>query len=298
MLRSGMARLGSTFSIVLLLISCGYFKKDPEKSQPASSLADRLRAKEAGWLADLKAQSDATTGWPSATDCDGTLWAGLAKAAGLTTVKLELAEPTPGGIVRSPSSPCTPSSRDTILGYGYGRFVEGDLGAYQRLADYGEAHQWDMSADTTLSYIDPVGQGIIARAIDGLSGGTDKRGYGGIPLACAPPLVKDYEQHLQVVEALLGGEVADKLEARPALNAKPRDIPAGCAETLKELATDSPKDGLFAAANGVYSGAMEPALTLLLSDDYSCPSYVRGAPTYCLVHKLFAARVILKRYPQ
>jgi len=270
---------------LLLSTGCGYFKKVPESKPEIAPLKERrLAAKRDGWLAELAAASDEATGWPSAKDCDGTLWAGLA-AAGGGKVKLDLAERSPGEIVRSPVTPCTPASRDMVLGYAWGRWAAGDLPALQRLAGYGEGHDWFMSSNHEISYIDPSSQGILARGLDHLSHGADRRGYAKNPLVCVA-LGKDYEQHLQALDALLAGETTEAAY----------DINQVCLGVLKEFARTSPDDGLFAAAAGTYTGDMSRAFDLLLDDNYRCPSYVRGAPAYCLVHKIFAARVVLRRY--
>lgn len=261
--------------IATLLVGCESIspKLDPPTDYTASLAVD-----EAVWLAELKAESDQKTGWPSATDCDGALWAGLANAGG-GAADLNLAESAPGAIIRSPSGACSPTSRDMILGYAFGRWAAKDLAALQRLANYGEKNNWYMSSDQTLSSIDPISQGILGRAIEKLSNGEDKRVYAGVPMACLVFTV-DYEQHLQTLEALLDGQVEGK-------------IPVACLAALQAFQDASPGDAFFAAAVGVYKGDLTKAEELLTAPNYVCPTYVRGAADYCLVHKVFTSKIIL-----
>ncbi len=275
---------------ILSLIGCGH-KKAEAPAIPTSTQSVLLATKQAAWLAELRLLSDQKTGWPSIDDCDSTLWAGLARTAGAASIDLGEVEPSPGAIVRNPFKPCSPSSRDMILGYASGRWAAGDLGALQRLANYGEAHSWFMSANAELSYIDPSNQGLLGRMIEKLSNGADKRSYRNTPFICLP-LSKDYEQHLEVIDTLLDGEVDSHHMQAP----RPQDIPGSCFDVIRNFAHKSPDDGLFAAAAGVYTGDMTPAFSLLLDDSYQCPSYVRGAPTYCLIHKAFAAYTVLRHF--
>jgi hypothetical protein len=271
--------------VAVALTGCGsYFKKAPESHPAADGRVAELEARQATWLEKIKGAD-----MPRLQDCDLALWAGEAVAAG---ADVDLSGFESGGAVRrNPSNPCTPASRDMVLGWGYGEWRLKDRAGLQRLAGYGEAHNWDMSSDVQDSYIDPVGQAVLARAIDALTGGKDRRSYEGTSLVCAS-FAKDFEQHLQVAEALLGGEVADALEARPAL----LDIPQGCVDVIRGFAQSSPGDALFAAAYGTYSGHQDAALSLLLDEGYRCPTYVRGAAIYCAVHRAFAAEVVLRAF--
>jgi len=262
--------------VALLLTSCGYFKNTPSSDAGANPNIPELRLKHAEWVSSVNAG-----GILSLPDCDLALWAGEARAGG-ADVDLAGFEMAPGALRRNPGYPCTPASRDMVLGYAYGKWSIGDLPALQRLADYGESHQWNMSSDASLSSIDIVSRGVLGRAIASLSHDADKRSYAANPMACIP-LAKDYERHLQVLEALLEGEIVGGL-------------PGGCVGVLKAFAEDGPHDALFQAAYGIYSGDEGTAIDLLLDPAYVVPSYVRGAPNYDLVHRMFAANTVLKRY--
>jgi hypothetical protein len=269
-------RLLALIAAIVCLAGCGYFQKQPEASPKGDDGVAALRTKSTEWDDQIEAAD-----MDALTDCDLALWAGEARAAG-ALVDQDGFE-TGGAIRRNPKQPCTPASRDMVLGYVYGRWVAGDLAALQRVAGYGEAHGWVMSAASAISWIDFIGRSVLAHAIDVLSGGKDRRSYEAVPIDCFN-LGADYEQHLTVVEAMLGAEVSE--------------ITQECAKVLAGYAAASPHDALFQAAAGAYSGDMGPAIDLLLDDAYQCPGYVRGADIYCAVHKAFAARIALLHYPK
>ncbi len=277
------------YIIIAALLFCGCRPSHAPKDAGPSPLAGELRVKEAGWLADLQSESDQETGWPAAQDCDQTLWAGEAKAAG-TAPDLNFAEYAPGEIHRRPlaQGECYPDgsttsvSNDMILGYMVGRFAGHDLAALNRLADYGEAHDWTMGvpASELRVHLSPVGAGLLGRAIEALGGG--KKAYGVVPDPCLV-VAEDYEEHLQALGIYFDGEVSGGVT----------DV---CLARLKQLASDRPTDALFHAIAGIYTGDEMPALALLTADAYACPSYVRGADSYCLVHKAFAGKIVLTRF--
>lgn len=285
-----------------LALSCGLLKLHKEKDGSHSAETDALEVRFTKWQGELRNASDPETGWPSRGDCDGTLWAGLATAAG-AGVRLDLAEYAPGVIHRRPFTPCWPDdtdgngkpdsattiSRDSLTGYLWGIWAQGNLGAAQRLADYGEANKWVMGLPTGANEVEMRFNltGLLCRMVDKLSSGADFRWCAAKPAVYVFPGDADYERHIMVLGILLQGEVAG---GGPSLI----DIDGEMLDRLEEAAGTDPRDALFAAALGVYTGNYEPALTLLNSDGYQCPSYVRGAETYCLVHKLFAASIVLK----
>lgn len=287
-----------------LLLSCGLLKLHPEKDASTSAESDALQVRFVKWQGELRAVSDQETGWPSRTNCDGTLWAGLATAAG-AGVRLDLAEYAPGVIHRRPFTPCFPDdtdgdgesdsqttiSRDMLTGYLWGVWAQGNLGAAQRLADYGEARGWIMGLPEGANEVELRLNltGLLCRMVDKLSNGSDFRSCAAKPAAYVFPADADYERHIMVLGILLQGEVAG---GGPSL----LDIDGEMKARLDEAAAKDPNDALFAAALGVYTGDYERALTLLNDDAYQCPSYVRGADSYCLVHKLFAASVVLKHH--
>lgn len=277
--------------IMLLVAGCGYFERHKEKDGPDGGAAS-LAELHAGVLEELKAVSDPATGWPSATDCDGMLWAGEARAAG-AVVDLDHGEYASGVVHRRPKSvgPCwTPEvgdvgskstvSRDMLTGYLWGRLSAGELGALERLADRGQEQTWIMGAPLTQPevYLGENLKGILCRAIS--------RECDSLP-PFYPPVTADYERHLQVLGILLQGETTA---------AGLIDINGAMLERLADNANSNPGDGLFAAAHAIYTGDYAHPITLLTDPDYQCPSYVRGSPNYCLVHKAFAMWLVLKHH--
>lgn len=277
-----------------LVFGCAHHK--PKDAQP-SSLVEKLHAKYDGWLKDLKAAEDKNTGWLSLTDCDGTLWAGEALAAG-HPLQLRFAEWQPGEIHRRPKSSgdCwlkgdTPEhnhgsastvSKDMLAGYMLGMVVTKDVDALKRLQSYGTAHNWVMGqpADRVGEVVMTDGAGLLARAVAQLGG--EKTDDALIPMACGAP-AEDYQWHLLSVSAFTETLVSGQLN----------DL---CFEAVKANAAQHPDDALALAMAGVYSGVFDGAFALLLNDGYKCPGYVRPVPEYCTAHKAFAAKVILDRY--
>lgn len=233
-------------------------------------------------IAGLTALADPVTNWPSMTDCDGTLWAGLACAGGYP-VKIELAEHTPGEIHRRPAPACwnstagdvgskSTTSNDMLLGYFLCAWERRDLNALQRIADYGEKHHWIMGAPST--EIDRVllksnQLSILGRAIYVLSGGDDNHAYRRTPLVYLP-VVADYERHLQAIGIVLAGDVTTGGEAELL------DINDSMLKRLHELVDAEPSNPGFATALGIYTGDMTRAVDLFLDTTAPIPSYVRG----------------------
>ncbi len=271
----------------ILLTACAPSHK-PE-APTANDLVPVLRMRQAGWVMDIKAAADPTTHWPVADDCDQTLWAGEAKVAGADP-DLNYAEYAAGDIHRRPLGlgECYPGhsatsvSNDMILGYMVGRFAAHDLAALNRLADYGEAHGWTMGvpASELRVHLSPTGAGLLGRAIEAMGGG--KKPYGIVPNLCLA-VDADFEEHLQVLGIYFDGEVSGGVS----------DV---CLARLKGLARDRPADAFIQAVAGVYTGDEGAALALLTADTYQCPSYVRGADSYCTVHRAFAGKIALTRF--
>lgn len=275
-----------TLLLCLLLAGCGALR---QKSVSAPALNPRRADLQAAYdqkLAALEAAADRATGWPSATDCDSTLWAGEAAAAGDAKVQLSLAEQAPGEIHRRPkaSGECYPKgssstiSRDMLVGYIAGAFARQDRAALERLYDYGHAHAWVMgTGPASETFFTPDGQGVLARAIKALGGASHAEAA--VPLFCATEA--DYALHIQTVGTLLDAAASGATDEL-------------CAGQAAASAKANPKDALMQAAAGVFSGDMSAATDLLLDPGYLCPSYVRGAPLYCAVQWLFAAHVVLQ----
>jgi len=272
--------------VLLTLLACSPSHK-PEDPK-SSGLVDKLKAKEAGWLLELKTNANAL-GWPDAHDCDQTLWAGEARAAG-AAIDLHLAEYNPGEIHRRPEAlgECYPTesastiSNDMLLGYLLGTWEARDADALIRLAQYGEVHNWVMGQPLSEPRVilSPTGQGLLGRAIEKLGG--PKKSYSILPDPCLP-VEADYERHLQVVGIYLDGRISG-------------GISSICLDALNRQAKDAPLDALFQAARGIYDADEGSAISLLLNDQYQTPSYVRGAPAYEIIHKLLAGRIVLNQF--
>ena len=97
----------------MLLAGCASDDKGPAIDETAGNVAP---ATELGKLFEVKkaalvAASDPATSWPSVEDCDALLWAGMAKAAGVS-LQLTVAEDLPGHWQRRPTPCWTPSDGD------------------------------------------------------------------------------------------------------------------------------------------------------------------------------------------
>lgn len=294
--------------LAFLIASCSHGKnksQDPGADERLEVLSEKFVGKKEA----VSKLLDPETGWPSKTDCDATLWAGKAKAVGLPT-KLELAEYEPGQIHRRPPPSCwnktdgdvgskSTVSNDMILGYMWGLWNHKDLEAFKRLAKYGEDHNWMMGEPAAMAsrvLLKPNQQGLLGRIIYDLSNGTDNRSYRRL-LEYYPEVKEDYEMHLQALGILLQGEVNMDVANEPS-GASLVDINDQMLQRLRDLVDADPKNPLFHAALGVYTGDFEQAITLLLDDTTPVPSYVRGDNHAALsgVEWLFAADVILRTY--
>lgn len=313
-----MLHKGHAIILVALLSGCGVFETHKEKDGEPSAV-ESLRERHAAWLSELAAVSAEDSGWPSVSDCDSLLWAGLAKASG-AKVMLELAEHSPGVLHRRPVPCWTPEagdqgskstiSRDMLTGYLWGQWATGDVAALQRLADYGSANEWIMGMPwpeqaSRVEMGDNL-KGVLCRAIRALTNGADERKVCGSAMPLYLPVFQDYERHIQTLGILLQGEVDRALRAGDATAPepdshpeKPLELTAIDGEMLKRLQEHVeayPADALFQAALARYSGQYGEAIRLLEDDGYQAPSYVRGSDVYPLVHKAFAASVILKHH--
>lgn len=279
--------------ILPFLISCG--KQDKKKEIEEFSRHGELEKKYHEVLAEARRSFDPKTGWPSATDCDGTLWAGLAKASGVESVQLGLAEHGgQGQIHRRPYDPCwadgqdrgsaSTVSRDMILGYMWGA----DKGAIKRLVEYGKPRNWVMGAP----YPEQASRVLLTGNLIGLLGRMNCE-YNEIceNFRHIPPVytkdTKDYVTHLTVLYILLNGR-----------DIKTVSVSSEEKEMLKWLVEVDPKNATFQAAKAIYTDqTFDVAASLLLDGDY-VPSYVRGSDNYRYVYWLFSAYIILNQYNQ
>lgn len=221
--------------------------------------------------------------WPTDMECDGALWAGVARAAGADWVDVSAALRPDGRPTRKPLRDCvtpdesaTTTSNDMITGILLGLQAAGDSESVYRLYRYGEQNDWIMGYPEwyiSRVLLRPNGVTLMARILYKLTDG--KRDYAArlMPVLYGP-VDGDYEGHLlllsRIIEKKAGGA----------------QYGMEVAETL--FAKAHPSDALAQAVAGNYLGA-----ALLLTGDYKSPTYVRGDDVYHTVHWLLAARVTL-----
>jgi hypothetical protein len=289
------------FILLLALIACGpeHKAKDAQPNDHILELHDLYKQKK------KEAEEKFYDGlWPSLTDCDATLWAGVACVGGID-VQIQKAEYTPGEIHRRPTRACwsqdegdqgskSTISNDMLLGYMSCLFVRRDLDALLRLAEYGENRDWvmgepypEMAARVLMrSNL----RGFLGRAIDRLSGGDIKKPYRQWPALYEEVFPKaDYEVHLQIQGLLLHSNI--NVTDYSLLDLEDHNF-----KRLKEIAEKYPRDALAQSVYGRYTGDYDKAVLLLLDQSYECPSYVRGDANYCKAYWLEAARVVLDAY--
>ncbi len=285
---------------LLFLTGCSHHKYK-EKSSPSTERADLL-VKRQNTLAAIARISDKETGWPSVTDCDGTLWAGIA-CAGDATLNIDLAEYSLGEIHRRPAPSCwnvkdgdvgskSTISNDQLTGYIWCRWAKEDLESLRRLADYAEKNKWVMGQPFSAVgdvVMKPNLIGLLGRAIFKLSSGTDDRPYRLTPSEYLPSDT-DYVRHIGALQIALQGETTEE-------TASLLDIDANMMKRLDDYVAAEPSNPLYAAVKGVYTGDMTPAVELLLKNDLPRPSYVRGQnpEAFAMADWLFAAKIALKR---
>lgn len=268
------------FLVMSFTLSCGQV----ERVFLSPILKDQLEAEYKDKLEELRRLSEGhIAGWPSDEDCDGALWAGVARAAGADWVDVSAALRPNGRPTRRPNRDCmypeeskTTTSNDMITGIILGLLSARDVTSLHRLWQYGDENNWIMGYPrdyVSRVLLRPNGITLLARALFHLSGG--KRDYAArlAPMLYGP-VQKDYEGHLlylsRYMEQQIGGfqygmEVAETIAA-----------------------FRNTDDALAQAVAGHYNLA-----AILLLNDYKTPSYVRGHDSYKLVHWLFAARIIL-----
>ena len=270
------------FTLLFISVACG----KPQKGSP--SLRDKLAGQYANKLEELRDLSrEHIAGWPSDHDCDSSLWAGVARAAGAEWVEVDAGVRPDGRTTRRPLRDCvipdesaTSTSNDMITGLLLGLLASKDETTVHKMYRYGEDHNWIMGyPETYISRVllRPNGITLMARILHHLSGGGRDYIIRHAPMVYGPT-DGDYESHLALLSRYMEQELGGPQY--------------GAEATEQYLAVAFPTDALAQAVAGKYMmGA------LLLTSDYKSPSYVRGHPSYHLVHWLFAARIILDRAP-
>jgi hypothetical protein len=267
-----------TFLVLSFTTCCG--KEIPMGPTLLLELEEQYNAK----LAELRNITERNVGgWPSDHDCDAALWAGVARAAGAEWVEMDAALQPDGRPTRRPLRDCvTPdeskatTSNDMITGILLGLQAGKDDLSVLKLYQYGLDHNWIMGYPEWYMarvLLRPNGITLLARVLYQLTDGKRDYAIRLMPVVYGP-VQADYEQHLillsRIIEKQAGGaqygmEVAEKI-----------------------LAKTSPLDGLAQAVAGNYTQA-----AILLTGDYTAPTYVRGHESYKLVHWCLAAKVTL-----
>lgn len=271
----------SILFLVLLVAGCGRSTVPLELPSPLqrAALQSALQAAQA-------AVPSEEAGWPSDSDCDGALWAGEARAAGITHVDVSAALQSDGRPTRRPHRDCgatesqATTSTDMELGIIEGLLAARDLHSLEALQVYVEANGgWaGLPADTahvSLTYMKPGTRTLLARAVKHL-GGAPAGVWASLPIVQSPPGT-DFEVHLQVVA--LAAE-------RQTGNWSPDDELAAA-----NLCSSNPTD---AAAQAV-CGHTPVAEELVLNPAWTAPSYARGAAGYTSVHKAWILHYLLEQ---
>jgi hypothetical protein len=283
--------------IALALAGCGRLQLHKPKDPKPGIDRSAVQAAYDRELALYVAATGAAAGWPSETDCDGALWAGVACMGG-APVAIERAELAQGGIGRRPADrpACwskelgdqgsqSSTSRDMVTGYLGCLWTKGDLPALRRFADFAQERSFVVGEPLSSGSVDlrPNLTGLLGRMIHALSGGTDDRFYRFVSYNY-DAVAEDYEEHLQAEGITLQGAVDGGIT----------DDAKGRLETLAAL---RPEDYLIQAVAAVYSGDFGTTVTLLLDPETPAPSYVRGdqAENYRRALWLRAARLVLDR---
>jgi len=264
--------------LIAFCIACG----SKEKLAPQADDLEILRSYYEDNLAKLK-------GIPSKTDCDGLLWAGLAKAGGVE-LDLDAFQSDSGELHRRPSKDCYETgdsrssvSNDMIVGWAWGVYYSKDAKALEKFLQFAEDNKMIVGKPKNgvgEVLVKPNVQGLLGRLSYHLKLGS--RPYGGIRLPYQESN-KDYVKHIQTLMIALDGELSDKM---PEL-----DIKLVC-----KYAKEDKDDYLMAAVCSVYNGGITDAINLLIEEPEP-PSYVRGdqKERYRLAHWLFTANYLLNQ---
>ena len=214
-------------------------------------------------------------------------------------------------------------SRDMARGLFPAAWRKKDLALLTRHAAYGAANDWKLGeplADGRVLYT-PATIGLLYQTIHAL-GGEDN--INRLWPDFYPAGLTDFQAHLQVMNIWQRGEVEEELarqskpgnsdDAEPnkpmpddASEVKQDDLPQGFAllnvnqqqlDRLREHAARDPRDPLFQAELGVYTGDMGPALDVCLDPAKPVGEYVRCNDfRRCqLAAWIFACDIVLRRY--
>jgi hypothetical protein len=266
--------------LLTLLISCG--KK--EETKPTKDSLDQLSALfQQKTLEYIEVTKSHQANWPDDNECDGALWAGLAKRAG-QSLSLKAALQEDGRPTRKPFIDCivpteskATTSNDMISGLILGFLYAKDFSSLKGMYNYGNSNKWIMGFPkefVSRVYLRTNGQSLIARSIYALS--KEDLPQRNFPLVYTPIADNDYPSHLQFIGMLIAKDLGDLSYSN---------------ELIVQETCQSNKEDAFA---NFICGDKAKATDLLLNPDYVYPPYVRGDQNYKLVHWLLAAKLVLE----
>jgi len=249
-------------------------------------------------LAQLKAQLresyfQGTRGhkgnWPSDKDCDSALWAGIARAAGLEEVQMDLALNWEGRPTRLPCGDCGPGSHgynngsaattstDMMLGTILGLFVQKDRISLEKMRGYADEHRGIMGVPKELvsrTWIKPGTRAFLSQAIGKLGGKQDNWSLLG---QLHSQNQEDYQLHLELLSFYMQLLLSDG------------QLSKSNRKALLQEADRNPQDALAQAL----AGRNKKAVELLLNPAWKVPGYVRGPETAKEIHQLLIIQILL-----
>ena len=265
--------------ISLLFLACAENPFKKQKPEVDEMTVEREKLKQS-YSDRLKKAGEWKDGIPSADDCDGSLWAGVAAASGVP-VKLDKFLYPGDKPQRRPGETCYPgdsrssTSNDQLIGLGLGSYLSQQKSIIKRIESYGRDNDWIMGDPPT-----GIGEVLMKpnlRIVYQRSAGRSPK----VPTFYTV-VNKDFAYHTQVLLILWEGEESGKLSRN-------------AVDRLKAASRAFPNDYLFEAAKGAYTGHMDRAI-LKLNQGIKPSSYVRGEEPerFALANWLLAARIALK----
>ena len=281
--------------VLVLIFGCG--SNRGETREPDPTPVEKLRAM---YVSELMNYGG---GWPSETDCDGSLYAGKA-AAGGAMVDLRRAYDDKYQPFRRPTHDCyaefkekgegfgskSTVSNDMLLGLLHGLWFNRDretvesFMTYARSVDY-IVGQAELNVFTRV-VMTPNLMVLYHTALYILSNREHNSQWVGREVSLFKT-DKDWVANLQAMQILLWWDM-HQAESIPT-----RTVGDNWDELTADMRQKWPESALFAAVDGIYTGSFDEALRLLLAG--SCPTYVRGKDRERLCHAewLFVARKVL-----
>ncbi len=311
---------------ILVLAACGKPRHETQTPKDDPRVAD-LEAQQAADIAEADSLRDPVTGWVSKGG-DAMLWEGKLNAV---TCKSDLskAETEPGKFQRDPNGETSdnPDWSDWSKDMGTGLLAAAwrckDLALVQRHIAYGEAHQALSNKIPVWQMGQPVGDGrglylpaFIGRLYQTQLALGGENNVNRLWPDFYPLGLVDYQAHLQVMNIWHRGEIVEALRKSGEADATAHEPVADDAgylpgqavtldltddqyEALHAQAERDPRDPLFQAVYGTYTGDMGPALDACLAADGYSGEYVRcdGNPRTCeLSARIFACDIVLRRF--